>query len=52
MSMTVKEIKEIISSLPDETPILVSTEDIYEVETIAVEYHSDGRKHLILSNLE
>ena len=50
--MTVKELLEIISSLPDNTPVLVSTEDIYEVETIAVEYHSDGRKHLILSNLE
>ena len=52
MSMTVKELLEIISSLPDNTPVLVSTEDIYEVETVSVEHHSDGRKHLILSNLE
>ena len=52
MSMTVKELLEIISTLPDNTPVLVSTEDIYEVETVSVEHHSDGRKHLILSNLE
>ena len=38
MSMTVKEIKKIISTLPDETPILISTEDFYEVETVMVEH--------------
>ena len=52
MSMTVKELLEIISSLPDTTPVLISANDFYEVETISVEYHADGRKHLILSNLE
>jgi hypothetical protein len=50
--MTVKELIGIISSLPDETPVLISTEDIYETETVMVEHHSDGRKHLILSNME
>ena len=50
--MTVKELLEIISVLPSDTPIILSTEDIYEVETISVEYHSDGRKHVILSNVE
>lgn len=50
--MTIKQLKEIISNLPDETPIIISTEDIYNVETINVEYHSDGRQHLILSNVE
>lgn len=50
--MTIKQLKEIISNLPDETPVLISTEDIYNVETVFVEYHSDGRQHLILSNVE
>ena len=50
--MTVKQLKEIVSNLPDETPILISTEDIYEVETISIEYHSDGRQHIVLSNVE
>ena len=50
--MTVKQLKEIISNLPDETPVLIFTEDIYEAETVAVEYHSDGRQHLVLSNVE
>ncbi len=50
--MTIKQLKEIISNLPDETPVLISTEDIYNTETITVEYHSDGRQHLILSNVE
>jgi len=50
--MTIKELKLIIENLDDKTPVLISSEDIYEVETIMVEYHSDGRSHLILSSLE
>ena len=50
--MTIKELKLIIAHLDDETPILLSTEDIYEAETVIVEYHSDGRTHLILSHAE
>lgn len=49
--MTIKQLKEIISNLPDETPVLISTEDVYDAETIMVEHHSDGRQHLILSNV-
>jgi hypothetical protein len=50
--MTIKQLKEIISYLPDETPVLISTEDVYDAETISIEYHSDGRQYLILSNVE
>ena len=50
--MTIKDLKEIISNLPDEMPILISTEDVYDAETVMVEYHSDGRLYLILSNME
>ena len=50
--MTISQLKQIISNLPDETPILLSTEDIYELELVKVVYHSDGRMHLVLDNLE
>jgi len=50
--MTIKQLKEIINTLNDDTPILISTDDVYEAETAIVEYHSDGRQHLIFSNAE
>lgn len=46
--MTVRELKEIIKNLPEETVILIDAEDIYDAESITVQYHSDGRVHLIL----
>jgi hypothetical protein len=50
--MTISDLKKIINSLPDETVVLLSTEDIYEVETIRIELHTDGRVHLILTSDE
>ena len=50
--MTIKELKEIISNLPDETIILIEENDINDVETINIQIHSDSRTHLILSALE
>lgn len=50
--MKIKELKEIILTLPDETVILIEDSDIEEVETIEVQFHSDGRSHLIFSALE
>lgn len=50
--MTIKELKEIISNLPEETVILIEENDINDVETINIQIHSDGRTHLILSALE
>ena len=47
--MTIKDLKEIISNLPDNTILLIEEND---VETIEVHYHSDGRVHLIFSALE
>lgn len=52
MSMKIKELKEIISNLPEETVILIENDDIYELETIDIQIHSDGRIHLIFSALE
>lgn len=50
--MSIKELKEIISSLPEETIILIEETDINDVETVNIQIHSDGRTHLILSALE
>ena len=50
--MTIKQLKQIIQNLSDETPIIISAEDIYTAETITIEYHSDDRQYLILSNEE
>lgn len=51
--MTIKEIKSIINSLPDETVALIDLNDEYaDVETIFIEYHSDGRIHVVFSSLE
>ena len=52
MSMTIKELKTIISNLPEETILLVEQEDVSDVETIDVQFHSDGRVHLIFSVME
>jgi hypothetical protein len=51
--MTNKELKAILNSLPDDTTLLIDTDDKYtDVETIMVEHHSDGRTHIIFSVLE
>lgn len=50
--MTICQLKKVISSLPEDTPVLVEDTDINEVETIEVQYHADGRTHLILSVME
>ena len=52
MSMTIKELKKIISTLPESTIILIEENDINEVETVNIQLHSDGRSHLILSAFE
>ena len=50
--MTIKELKKIISNLPEETVILIEETDINNVETVKIQLHSDGRSHLIFSVLE
>ena len=49
--MTIKELKQIISNLSDDTVILIEENDINDVETVNIQLHSDGRSHLILSAL-
>ena len=51
--MTIKELKSIINSMPDETIVLIDLNDNYtDVETIFTEHHSDGRTHVVFSALE
>lgn len=50
--MTLKELKTIIANIPDEAIVLISTEDLYEVETVRIEIHADGRVHLFFTNEE
>lgn len=51
--MTIKQLKEIIANLPDETYVLIDLEDKYnDVETVIVEHHSDGRTHIVFSSIE
>lgn len=51
--MTINELKSIINSLPDDTCVLIDLEDKYaDVETVFIEYHSDGRTHIVFSAVE
>jgi hypothetical protein len=50
--MTIRDLKKIISTLPENTVLLIEETDVNDVETINVQYHSDGRVHLIFSALE
>ena len=50
--MTIRDLKEIIEDLLDDTVILIQETDIHDVETIDIQIHSDGRSHLIFSALE
>lgn len=50
--MTIKELKQIIETLSDDTVILVEETNVNDVETVKIELHSDGRTHLIFSALE
>jgi hypothetical protein len=50
--MTIRDLKKIISTLPENTVLLIEETDINDVETVNVQYHADGRTHLIFSALE
>ena len=49
MSMTIKELKQIISVLPDETILLIEENNISDVGTVNVQYHSGGITHLVFT---
>ena len=47
--MTIKELKAIIKTIPEDAVILINANDIYDVESVHVQYHSDGKVHVVLS---
>ena len=50
--MTLAQLKSIISPLPDDTILLLQTEQLDDVESVVVEFHSDNRTHIIFTGLE
>ena len=51
--MTLEKLRQITNNLPADTIILVEgADDLTDCESVKIEYHSDGRSHLILSNAE
>lgn len=50
--MTIKQLKEIISNLPDDTVAMIEWSDLYEIKMATVIIHSDGRKHITFSAME
>lgn len=51
--MTLEKLRQITNNLPADTIILVEgADDLTDCESVKIEYHADGRAHLILSNAE
>lgn len=51
--MTISKLKALTEHLPADTVVLIDLPDkVADVETINMQYHTDGRAHLILSNKE
>lgn len=52
--MTLEKLRQITNNLPADTIILIdsSGSDDGDVETIDIQYHADGRAHLILTNFD
>lgn len=51
--MTIQKLKALTEHLPADTIVLIDLPDrTSDVETINIQYHTDGRAHLILSNKE
>ena len=52
-TMTIQKLKALTEHLPADTIVLIDLPDrTSDVETINIQYHTDGRAHLILSNKE
>ena len=49
--MTIKDLKEIVSILPDNAIVFVEDSKVSEIESTSIVLFSDGRKRLIFSAL-
>ena len=53
MSMILEKLYEILRNIPKEAIVLIDSDQGYaEVNTVFVEYHVDGRVHVVLSERE
>ena len=53
LQMTIEKLRQITNNLPADTVLLIDcTAEAADVETVSIEYHTDGRAHLILSSKE
>lgn len=51
--MTLEKLYEILNNIPKEAIVLIDSKQGYsEVNTIFVEYHADGRVHVVISEKE
>lgn len=50
--MTISELKKILDNAPEDAFVLINATDIDDVQTVTIEYHADGRAHVVLSSLE
>lgn len=50
--MTIAELEKILAKAPEDAFVLIHATDIDDVETVSIEYHADGRVHVILSALD
>lgn len=52
--MTLEKLRQITNKLPADTIILIHTTsvDVGDVETIEIQYHANGRAHLVLSDID
>ena len=50
--MTIKDLKEIIFNAPEDAIVILETEEICDLESVSIQYHSDGKVHVILSKDE
>ena len=51
--MTIQRLRTLTEHLPADTIVLIDLPDrVADVESINMQYHTDGRAHLILSNKE
>jgi hypothetical protein len=53
LKMTIARLKTLTEQLPPDAIVLIDLPDgVKDVELLNIEYHTDGRSHLILSNKE
>lgn len=51
--MSVEKLRKLIAELPGDMVVLIQEPDgCYDLETLRIEYHHDGRSHLILTTEE